>query len=68
MTEQVLDMEVGLVGYSRMIQAEKPGPMIVTLRVHVLNNWVLGIWVLVIVVQIFGRYTIWPLLFEVYRF
>ena len=26
------------------------------LRVHVLNNWVLRVWVIVIVVQILGKY------------
>ena len=28
------------------------------LRVHVPNNWVLGIWVIVILVQVLGKYMI----------
>ena len=28
------------------------------LRVHVPNNWVLGIWVIVIIVQVWGEYMI----------
>ena len=27
-------------------------------RVHVANNWVLGIWVIVIIVQVLGKYMI----------
>ena len=29
-----------------------------SLRVHVPNNWVLGIWVIVVMVQVWGKYTI----------
>ena len=29
-----------------------------SLRVHVPNNWVLGIWVIVIMVQVWGKYMI----------
>ena len=31
---------------------------LLTLRVHVPNNWVLGFWVIVIIVQALGKYMI----------
>ena len=32
--------------------------ILITLRVHVPNNWVLGFWVIVIIVQVLGKYMI----------
>ena len=51
---------MGLYSMEKTTQATIPrGSMYsITQRVHVLNNQVLGIWVLLIIVQVLGKYMI----------
>ena len=41
---------------SQSVTAKMANPQ--TLRVQVPNNWVLGIWVIVVIVQVWGKYMI----------
>ena len=41
-----------------MVPELLPQNLTITLRVHVPNNWVLGIWVIVIIVMVLGKYMI----------